>query len=73
LNNEGSSFRELLEEIRYGLAREYLADTGLPMGEIASLLGYTDSGNFSHAFRRWAGVSPTRWRRNTAQRWARKR
>ncbi|MFN3164826.1 MAG: helix-turn-helix domain-containing protein, partial [Pseudohongiellaceae bacterium] len=49
LKTEGSSFRELLEEIRYGLAREYLADTQLPMEEIASLLGYTESGNFSHA------------------------
>ena len=65
LRNEGSNFRDLLEEIRYGLAREYLADTQLPMEEISSLLGYSDAGNFSHAFRRWAGISPTGWRQNT--------
>lgn len=66
LKNEGSNFRELLEEIRYGLAREYLADTQLPMEEISSLLGYSEAGNFSHAFRRWAGTSPTTWRQNTS-------
>jgi AraC-like DNA-binding protein len=66
LQNESSSFRELLEEIRYGLAREYLANTQLPMEEISSLLGYTESGNFSHAFRRWSGVSPSVWRQSSA-------
>ena len=67
LKNEGTSFRDLLEEIRYGLAREYLTDTDLPMDEISSLLGYTESGNFSHAFRRWAGIAPSAWRQQSAQ------
>ncbi|KAA1193324.1 AraC family transcriptional regulator [Pseudohalioglobus sediminis] len=67
LKNEGTSFRDLLEEIRYGLAREYLTDTDLPMEEISSLLGYTESGNFSHAFRRWAGLAPSAWRQQAAQ------
>jgi AraC-like DNA-binding protein len=63
LKEEGSSYRELLDEIRYGLAKEYLADTRLPMEEIATLLGYTEPGNFSHAFRRWSGHAPSEWRR----------
>lgn len=62
LKQEGSSYRELLEEVRYGLAREYLANTRLPMDEVSRLLGYTESGNFSHAFKRWSGVSPSAWR-----------
>ena len=62
LREEGSGFRELLDEIRYGLAKEYLANTRLPMDEIANLLGYTEPGNFSHAFRRWSGASPSAWR-----------
>ncbi len=62
LKNEGSTFREVLEEIRYGLAREYLANTLLPMDEISLLLGYTESGNFSHAFKRWSGLPPSQWR-----------
>ncbi len=62
LNGEGTSYRELIDEIRYGLAREYLSQTRLPMEEISTLLGYTESGNFSHAFRRWSGQSPRTWR-----------
>jgi AraC-like DNA-binding protein len=62
LAQEGSSYRELLDEVRYGLAKEYLQNTSLPMEEISVLLGYTESGNFSHAFRRWSGGSPRDWR-----------
>ena len=65
LKNEGSTFREVLEEIRYGLAREYLANTHLPMDEISLLLGYTEAGNFSHAFKRWSGLSPSLWRQHS--------
>ncbi len=66
LRAEGGSYRELLDEVRFGLAREYLANTRLPMEEISTLLGYTESGNFSHAFRRWSGESPSRWRQQHA-------
>ena len=62
LKEEGSTYRELLDEVRFGLAREYLGQTQLQMDEISSLLGYTESGNFSHAFRRWSGMSPSDWR-----------
>lgn len=62
LKQEGSSYRRLLEEVRFGLAREYLANTQLPMEAVSRLLGYTESGNFSHAFRRWSGGSPSAWR-----------
>ena len=62
LNEEGSSYRELLLEIRFGLAKDYLSDTRLPLEEISVLLGYTEPGNFSHAFRRWSGQSPRAYR-----------
>ncbi|TDG13642.1 AraC family transcriptional regulator [Seongchinamella unica] len=62
LKNEGSTFRDLLDEIRYGLAREYLGNTRLPIDEISSLLGYTEAANFSHAFKRWSSHSPSAWR-----------
>lgn len=62
LKEEQSSYREILDEVRYGLAREYLKNTELPIDEVSRLLGYTDSGNFSHAFRRWSDSSPSRWR-----------
>ena len=62
LKEEGSNYRALLDEIRFGLAKEYLGETNLPMEEICGLLGYSESGNFSHAFRRWSGQSPRDWR-----------
>ena len=63
LNEEGSSYRELLEEVRFQLGKEYLFDTRLPLAEISDLLGYTEPGNFSHAFRRWSGQSPRSFRK----------
>jgi AraC-like DNA-binding protein len=66
LKAEGSTFRELLEEVRLQMAREYLAETSLPVSEISWLLGYSEPGNFSHAFTRWCGVSPRAYRQQHA-------
>lgn len=66
LTAEGGSYRELLDEVRYGLAREYLEATSLPMEEISILLGFTEPGNFSHAFKRWSGLAPREWRQASA-------
>jgi len=66
LGEEGCSYRELLEEVRCQLAKEYLQDTKLPLSEIAELLAYTEPGNFSHAFRRWTGISPRDFRKHHA-------
>lgn len=64
LDNEGSSYRQLLNEIRWQLARDYL-NTSLPVEQIADLLGYSEPGNFSHAFKRWQGISPKQYRANS--------
>jgi AraC-like DNA-binding protein len=64
LKEQGSSYRELLDEVRFGLAREYLSTTELPMDEISRLVGYSEPGSFSHAFRRWSGESPSAWRQS---------
>lgn len=62
LSQEGSGYQAILDEVRFALAREYLLDTKLSQLEIAGLLGYNDPGNFAHAFKRWAGVSPRQFR-----------
>jgi AraC-like DNA-binding protein len=33
------------------------------MGNLAYMLGYADQSAFNHAFRRWHGTTPRRWRR----------
>ena len=63
LADEGTSFRALVEEVRFGLVAGYLENTGLPLDEIATRTGFSDAANLSHAFRRWTGDTPGGWRR----------
>jgi len=44
------------------VACQLLRDTPMSVGAIATSLHYGDSSAFAHAFRRWSGESPTRWR-----------
>jgi AraC-like DNA-binding protein len=55
---EGVTFGGILEDLRFVLARDYLAQHDLPISRIAWLLGYTEVSAFSHAFRRWSGRTP---------------
>ena len=58
----GVGFRELVDECRYEVAREMLANSGLDMAQIAAMLDYADASAFTRAFKRWSGVAPARWR-----------
>jgi len=58
LAKEGCRYQQLLDQVRYRLAREYLQGTTLPIVEIASLLGFSDATNFRRAFRRWSQTTP---------------
>ncbi|MBC9250359.1 AraC family transcriptional regulator [Pseudomonas alcaligenes] len=63
LEEEGSNFRQLLEEVRQALAEELLATGGLTLEEIAERLGYGEVSNFIHAFKRWKGLPPRQFQR----------
>ena len=63
LQRRGLSWRQLLERTRQQLAQTYLADSGLQLGEIALLLGYSEQSAFNRAWRRWSGTTPLQWRR----------
>ncbi len=62
LKKENASYRAILEDIRKHLAIEYLKKQKYSIIEVAFQLGYSDSGNFTRAFKRWYNVSPTRFR-----------
>ena len=62
LAQEGTSFGELLDRLRYRLALRYLEDERSSIQQIAWLLGYSEIGAFNHAFKRWTGTSPGRAR-----------
>jgi len=64
----GTSFRELVDEGRFEISRQMLEDTSLAIAQIAESLGYTRASAFTHAFRRWSGTTPARWRANRAKR-----
>jgi AraC-like DNA-binding protein len=62
LQDAGYSFQQVLGEARHQLARHYLHNSLLELGETAYLLGYEDSSSFVRAFRTWEGVPPAHWR-----------
>lgn len=62
LEAEGTSYRDLLAEVRQRLAIEYLRKTQMTNEEIAGRLGYSDAANFRHAFMRWTGKNPSDFR-----------
>ncbi|SDT87271.1 transcriptional regulator, AraC family [Verrucomicrobium sp. GAS474] len=59
---EGTTFRRLVDETRRELARRYLGQPSLALGEAAFLLGYEDPNSFFRAFSRWEGRTPGDWR-----------
>jgi AraC-like DNA-binding protein len=59
---EGSSYRKVLEALRFRIAADQLTQGDASIEEIAYILGYGDPANFRRAFRRWAGMPPSRFR-----------
>jgi AraC-like DNA-binding protein len=66
LAREGTSYRELVEELRNTLAQELLASSHVSVDEIAVRLGYADTSSFVAAFKRWNGVPPGEYKRALA-------
>ncbi|MGW9031198.1 AraC family transcriptional regulator ligand-binding domain-containing protein [Streptomyces sp. NPDC055722] len=60
---ESTSFEEILEDVRQGLALRYITTTDLPLGQVAAMAGFADQSGLSHAVRRWWGASPSEVRR----------
>jgi AraC-like DNA-binding protein len=62
LANHGTSFQTIVDETRFALACGYMDNGALSITEVAYLLGFSDTSNFSRAFRRWSGHSPSEHR-----------
>lgn len=62
LQQLGTSYQKILDDLRRGLAVEYLTRSNHAIDEIAALLGYSDASNFARAFRRWTGKNPSDYR-----------
>lgn len=62
LAEEGTSFGALLVDAKRLDALRLLQDERLTIADIAQRLGYQDPANFTRAFRRWVGKTPSAWR-----------
>lgn len=62
LEELGCTFRGLVNEVRYDIARQLLENTDMPIAEIAATLDYSAPSAFTRAFGQWSGMSPAAWR-----------
>lgn len=55
LNDEGTSYKDVLNDLRLELALHYLKNTGLSLEDIACKLGYAEARSFYRSFKQWTG------------------
>ncbi|MGY2399226.1 AraC family transcriptional regulator [Pseudomonas sp. SDO5271_S396] len=55
----GCSYQQLLDELRFEQAKQWLAQDQMPIHQIAEQLGFSETASFRHAFVRWSGVAPS--------------
>ncbi len=67
LKNTNTSFRELLDEMRRELAKQYVNNSDVSLSEVTFLLGFSESSSFSRAYKRWHGVTPNVVRKSSQQ------
>lgn len=63
LSEHGVVFNDMLDTMRAGAARTYLAQRDIAATEIAYLLGFAEQSSFNRAFKRWTGQTPGEFRR----------
>jgi AraC-like DNA-binding protein len=65
LETEGTTFRELVDDVRQQLALEHVARGAASFTEITDQLGFSHVAAFHRAFRRWTGKTPLQHRRRS--------
>jgi AraC-like DNA-binding protein len=62
LKEEGTTYRQLLDEVRRELAVSHLREPYLSTSDIAYLLGFSEPAVFSRTFKKWTGTTPLAFR-----------
>ncbi len=62
LQDDQTSFQQLLDAERQRRALILLTTTSLPLTQISEQLGFSESSTFTRAFKRWEGVAPLEYR-----------
>ncbi|KIC42181.1 AraC family transcriptional regulator [Ruegeria sp. ANG-R] len=65
LADEGTTYREIVEDLRSDLAQTFIKN-GMNLSEISYSLGYSDQAAFSTAFKRWTGQAPSTFRKRVS-------
>lgn len=66
LATAGTSYHQVVDDMRQRLAVEFLENTNLNIEEIALRVGFSDASNFRKAFKKWTGKLPSHYRPEVA-------
>jgi len=64
LRNEGTTFTNILTEIRRERALHLVGNTEVPLKRVAGELGFNSDASFCMAFKSWTGTTPMKFRNN---------
>ncbi|MEN6463009.1 MAG: AraC family transcriptional regulator [Syntrophomonas sp.] len=62
LHKEHTSFSEIANEIRKGIALQCLRDKNISINEIAYIVGFSEASAFHRAFKKWTQLTPNEYR-----------
>lgn len=62
LAEQGTTFRDVLDEVRRDAALTRITDRRVDVGELAFSVGFSSPSAFARAFRRWTGTAPLAYR-----------
>jgi AraC-like DNA-binding protein len=66
LKEHDTSYKSLLEEVRFDIARRYLRESSGSLTMLADMLCYSELSVFSNAFRQRYGIAPREWKKQQA-------
>ena len=61
----GTSYQRVLDQVRYERACDFLRGPEVEVSDVAFRMGFSDASSFNRAFKRWSGVSPSTYRKES--------
>lgn len=68
LKKHNTSYQKILDETRYDIAKELLAESEQRISAIANLIGFAESSVFTRGFKKQTGTTPMEYRRRSIAR-----